>query len=194
MPIDQSPDASGITNLVLWESYTAQSFTPILENWGVDYCSGYTYTLTYISGSPQTADYGSDLYTAFVFNTPTENTIDVLLDDLSWVGSHDIQIEGCLGSSSGAFDFPTNCASTTWTMEVTNPCLTSSFTTNYPASSITYNIAEDKTGIQYQMPTDTASTSYGDGFDRCGSRVHYLLSSAGQKIYPETVTSVSSSF
>ena len=52
MPIDQSPDASGITNLVLWESYTAQAFTPILENWGADYCSGYTYTLTYINGSP----------------------------------------------------------------------------------------------------------------------------------------------
>ena len=194
MPIDQSPDANGITNLVLWQSYPAQAFTPVLEKWGLDYCSGYTYTLNYVSGTPQTANYGADLYTAFTFNTPSQNTIDVLLDDLSWVGSHDIEIQGCLGSTTGAFNFPTNCASTTWTLDVTNPCETTSFTTSYPGLSMTYNVADPVTGIQYEIPTDSASASYGNGFDKCGSRIHYLLSANGEQIYPRTVSSTSASF
>ena len=169
-------------------------FTPLLESWGADYCSGYTYSLSYVSGSPLTANYGSDLYTEFQLNTPAQNTIDVLLEDLSWVGSHDIQITGCLGNAAGAFNFPTNCASSTWTVVVTNPCESSSFNTDYPVLSISYNVANDKEGIQYLMPTDDASLTYGNGFDKCGSRVHYLVSDSGVKIYPETRTTPTADF
>ena len=44
------------------------------------------------------------------------------------------------------------------------------------------------------MPTDSASVTYGDGYDKCGSRIHYLLSSSGEKLYPDSVSAFSSTF
>ena len=94
-------------------------------SWG-DYCNGYSYTFTYVSGTPQTAVDSADLSTVFTKNSGV-NSYSFTLSDLSWAGSHDLTMEGCLGDATGSPYYSTNCGSSTWTMVVTNPCETANF-------------------------------------------------------------------
>ena len=52
----------------------------------------------------------------------------------------------------------------------------------------------DSVGTQYDIPTDSVSTLYGDGYTLCGERIHYLQDATGSKIYPRNGDSSSTSF
>ena len=76
--------------------------------WG-DYCNGFSYTITYNTGITQTAVDSADLSTVFTKNVAPANTYSFTLSDLSWVGDHILQIEGCLGDVAGSPYYSTNC-------------------------------------------------------------------------------------
>ena len=53
---------------------------------------------------------------------------------------------------------------------------------------MTNTVAAEAVGTQYEMPTDSVSSTLGnlDGYDLCGERIHYLVDSSGNKIYPQS--------
>ena len=59
-------------------------------------------------------------------------------------------------------------------MVVDNPCETASFTTAYLVNSLSTNVGADSVGTQYNIPTDSVSSLYGDSYTLCGERVRYL--------------------
>ena len=107
---------------------------------------------------------------------------DYTFSDLSWSGTHVLEIEGCLGD--GVVATYNNCASTQWTIVISNPCETANFVIAYPVNSLSTSVGSDSIGTQYEIPTDSVSTLYGNGYNKCGDRIHYLQSSTGSKIYP----------
>ena len=69
-------------------------------------------------------------------------------------------------------------------MSITTPCDTASFSFTYTSSSVSYTVGASSIGTEYSMPTDTASSLYGNGYDTCGDRTHYLVDILGNKLYP----------
>ena len=79
-------------------------------------------------------------------------------------------------------------------MEVLNPCLTANFVQTIAVTTLTTTVGAAAVGTQYEIPTDTVSSLFGNGYDMCGDRIHYLEDSTSSRIYPRIGDFDSSTF
>ena len=121
------------------------------------------------------------------------NKFDVTFIDLTWVGTHVIEISGCVGDSATQL-FNTNCASTQASIDVVDPCEQANFAQTISISYLQTTLEAEKVGTQYEVPTDTVSSAYGNGYDTCGDREHYLIDSDGRIVHPRPMSSESTNF
>ena len=169
----------------------------MIDAWS-DFCDFYSYSFTYISG-PYSGGMSADM-SAIIIAQDTQMPIPTYLTtltDSSWTeigsqtGTHVLEIQGCLGDANGDRNsnfYSSNCASSQWTMVVNNLCFTTTFTPTYSVSALTNTVGADSVGTQYEVPTDSVSSTLGnlDGYDFCGERIHYLVDNFGNKIYPQS--------
>ena len=105
-------------------------------------CNGFSYTFTYVSGT-QTPVNSNDLSINIV--PSTTNKFNINFSDLTWVGTHVIEISGCVGDSAIQL-FNTNCASSQATIDVVDPCETANFVQTISISYLKTTLESDKIG------------------------------------------------
>ena len=102
-----------------------------------------------------------------------------------WVGTHTLKVRSTIGTSAGRLYAKNYADSNSFTLEIINPCLTTSFTipSMKKKGVEEYLLEAREMGgqviFQYEEPTDSASVKYGgnvglDGYSLCGKRSHYI--------------------
>jgi len=146
-----------------------------------DYCGGFTYDLVYVSG-PFAGDthpsdplkIGPDLTLTYSLTTLTYSGTVSTFD---WVGVHTFKVVGQNGDPANAANrkpyLTTDSAD--FTITIVNPCETSTVLDETITTPITTTV---KLGTpvkwMYDNNKDSASVTYGDGWNRCDERLHYI--------------------
>ena len=106
----------------------------------------------------------------------------------NWVGEHEFELKATLGTYSatsgrgndGLYNSVTSTESLTVTIK--NPCVTSVVNSDVglviPDIEVPQN--EEIIQVNYAGPTDSASLSYGNGYDKCGPIKYTLLDELDQ--------------
>jgi len=190
-----APQAAAATQTFdLWQT-EAVNFNAMNTNLG-DYCFGFTYELIYVDG-PFAADphpsgdaslVGPDLTLTY---TQTGLQYTGTPVTFNWLGTHKYLIRGTNGNTATAGNrrLYNSIDSNEFEIVIINPCLTSTVSAQPVSDYLTTVLAGVPTTWLYDEATDSASTTYGDGYDRCGARKHYLTdSNNSQTQYPDVST------
>jgi len=167
----------------LWQSYQ-HPFTS-LANSNEQACYGFTHELIYVAGPFDSMAHptdplliGPDLTLHF---TQGAGTFDATHTDFEWLGVHTFKIKGTNGNLATANNRKLYKSSYTadFTITILNPCETS-IVQDEPLQNFEIGV---KSGIPetwyYDNNKDSASVTYGDGYDKCGPRVHYITNDLG---------------
>ena len=105
-----------------------------------------------------------------------------------WIGVHEFELKATLGTFSstnergndGLYNSVTSTETLTVTIE--NPCVTSVVNSDVGLviSDIEVPLNEENIQVNYAGPTDSASLSYGNGYDKCGPIEYTLFDEQGQ--------------
>jgi hypothetical protein len=152
----------------------------LFDQWG-DYCTGSSYTLAYVSG-PKLAAGGdptkidiNKLYkdrnkyneAAYPLNKPV---LEGVIPDITWEGVHTVRIVAQQGTTKKY----RVVQGTPFQITYTNPCRRAIVTPGV-INNMSNTVGELAVVTQvYSDFPDDISTLYGNGFDKCGVRNHYL--------------------
>jgi len=164
----------------IWSTHSLQHDLLIMQgSWG-DYCTGSSYRLEYVSGpklpsggDPLTVDINSFYADKTSYNTPGLSGLPYFQgtqQDVSWEGIHTVRIKAQQGTTKLYRSF----YSSTFTIEYRNPCRTCTVTAQVLTNMETTVDDKTKKTQTYIEFKDNVSTLYGNGYDKCGPRVHYL--------------------
>ena len=146
-----------------------------------DLCGGYTHELIYESGPMLDPNFGSSAadFSPFSLIELSVTRVDMkgAVQDFSWLGAHTIYIK----STNGAKDLSVTArgdqglfrsvSSQTLVINIINPCLTSVVNGdgNLILEDMVVPNGQTLLDLTYNGPTDSASVTYGNGYDKCGN-------------------------
>ena len=135
-------------------------------------CGGYTYTLKYSSGPLTNPDISH--YTLTI-NTGTDIQLSGTTSDFSWVGTHYFVIENQNGQADfsptalGINGFFNAVDSNIFEITIIDPCLTSVVNSIAGLNAGIVSVpGKENQVFPYVGPTNSASVTYGNGYDICG--------------------------
>jgi len=148
-------------------------------DWG-DYCTGSSYKLEYVSGpklpeggDPLSIDINTFYSDVNKYNTPSATgnpKFSGTLLDLSWEGTHTVRIIAQQGTSK----LYRKLEGSPFTIEYKDPCRTAvviARVINNMETTVDDKVVQKQI---YEDFKDDVSIEYGNDYDMCGPRVHYL--------------------
>lgn len=156
-------------------------------------CGGYTHKIKYIDGPMLDNSFSDEVDLSFfsIVEAGSSLMITGAAENLSWVGTHIISIVGYNGaqdlspSARGKQGLYNRIDSTsTLILEITNPCATSIVNANgnfviEQVMSVPFELT--LLNLKYDGPSNSASVTYGNGFDKCGPLTYQWLDSEGKE-------------
>ena len=156
-----------------------------LTHTGTDlgFCGGYTHQLQYVAGPVQTAD--MSIYSE---TWPVEKlySFQGTVTNFDWIGKSTLRIKSTLGRFSdsnirGNRGLFKSVYSEPITLTINNPCINSVVNADLLLKWNNMSVPQGLEHFQQVIkgPTDSISSLYGNGYDKCGPRVYTFLDSAG---------------
>lgn len=151
-------------------------------SWG-DYCGGSSYTLEYVAGSK--AGFGPNYINTIYTSKTKYNTAGLsnpnpyfegAISDLTWEGTHTLRIVAQQGTGSKLYRKITG---PDFTVTYSNKCLETLLTPG-TLTDLKFTLGDTFTAYKtYTDFQDSISVQFGNGYDKCGPRIHYLTDSSG---------------
>lgn len=170
------------SSTIAFDLWQAQSifFTQMVDTSQGLLCGGYTHEIIYVSGSvfdATLAPINADLSPYTLTETSgTRMEITGTLNVFDWLGVHKIIIKATNGkldtsaTARGNQGFFNSVFSPELSLEIVNPCLRSVVNGDGGLEISEISVPPGKTLVDLILagPTDSASVTYGNGYDKCG--------------------------